>query len=208
MIKNMIKIPKSVLEDLQAAGLSRAEAVSLARERYAAIKEKLSPEDIEYLGKKLGLQISVSFDKVTFQPIGQNPKHSVDIKLKIRLRRDPVLCTVYPYYNRCKVDTSTILKYAPKEVMEYYAPIYAQEKIPRWFDKKSEIIYVKIPRPKPPEEVPEKPPVAPPVAPPTVPVAAFKPEDLLPAPPPYPPLPRMIFKQMGIKLPEMKMPGR
>ena len=57
--------------------------MSLARERYAAIKEKLSPEDIEYLGKKLGLQISVSFDKVTFQPIGRNPKHSVDIKLRL-----------------------------------------------------------------------------------------------------------------------------
>ena len=43
---------------------------------------------------------------------------------------------------------------------------------------------------------------------PKVPAAAgFTMEDLLPAPPPFPPVPRIILKQMGIKVPAMKLPG-
>ena len=43
---------------------------------------------------------------------------------------------------------------------------------------------------------------------PKPPVAAeFTMEDMLPAPPPFPPVPRIMLKMMGIEVPEMKMPG-
>ena len=193
------KIPKSVLEDLQAAGLSRAEAVSLAREKYAAIKGTLSPEDIEYLGTPLTLSVSpisgTVNDTFTFTVSGFNPKHTVVIKLDVRLGRDPELCTItdstgslrggdiaaYGERGLLRKITGTV-----SSPMRYSAVVYAQEKIPLWIDKKSNRVVLQIAK--------------------SIPIVGgigsvlpgmeygITGADFMPAPPPYPPLPNFIIK--------------
>lgn len=197
----MRKIDESVLLALEDVGLTREEALETADEKIKEGLEKgvLTEEDLEYLGSPLSLSVEPLTGSIntqfTFTVSGANPGREVWINIKKGVTKtlDPVVCKIPKGGTSCKADGATLTRLAkgilPSVSAAAKVTVYAREKS-WWIDRKSNEVILSISKEAPLvggvfTGVPGM-------------QHGASMADFMPAPPPYPPLPKAILRALGI----------